>query len=66
VTARLFDGLLPGTLVVEGIWPGADLPEKIGINQLVGGDPVAPNGGVAFHDSAVWLRPAAELAIAAE
>jgi anaerobic selenocysteine-containing dehydrogenase len=64
--ARLFDGLLPGTLVVEGIWPGADFPERIALNQLVGGDPVAPNGGVAFHDSAVWLRPAAELAVAAE
>jgi anaerobic selenocysteine-containing dehydrogenase len=66
LTARLFDGLLPGTLVAEGIWPGRDFVEGIGINQLVGGDPVPPNGGVAFHDSAVWLRPAEEMAAAAE
>jgi anaerobic selenocysteine-containing dehydrogenase len=66
VAARLFDGMLPGTLVVEGVWPGADFPERIALNQLVGGDPVAPSGGVAFHDSAVWLLPAAELAVAAE
>jgi anaerobic selenocysteine-containing dehydrogenase len=65
-TARLFDGLLPGTLVAEGVWPGRDFAEGIGINQLIGGDPVPPNGGVAFHDTAVWLRPAGELALAAE
>jgi anaerobic selenocysteine-containing dehydrogenase len=66
LTARLFDGLLPGTLVAEGIWPSRDFPEGIGLNQLIGGDPVPPNGGAAFHDTAVWLRPADEMAIAAE
>jgi anaerobic selenocysteine-containing dehydrogenase len=65
-TARLFDGLLPGTLVAEGVWPDRDFPEGVGINQLIGGDPVPPNGGVAFHDTTVWLRPAEELALAAE
>ncbi|MBX6369754.1 MAG: molybdopterin oxidoreductase family protein [Rhodospirillales bacterium] len=65
-TARLFDGLLPGTVVAEGIWPSADFAEGIGINQLIGGDPVPPNGGAAFHDTAVWLRPAEEMALAAE
>lgn len=65
-TARLFDGLVPGTVVAEGIWPSADFAEEIGINQLIGGDPVPPNGGAAFHDTAVWLRPAEEMALAAE
>ncbi|MFC7690231.1 molybdopterin-dependent oxidoreductase [Paeniroseomonas aquatica] len=58
LTAMRFDGLLTGVLAVEGISPSADFPEGIGINALVGADPVAPAGGVAFHDIAVWLRPA--------
>lgn len=66
LTARIFDGLLPGTLVAEGIWPSRDFSEGIGLNQLIGGDPVPPNGGAAFHDTAVWLRPAEEMALAAE
>ncbi|MCH9046671.1 MAG: hypothetical protein IIA40_11255, partial [SAR324 cluster bacterium] len=58
VHARRFDGMLPGTLIVEGVWPNRDFQEGIGINLLVGGDPVPPAGGVAFHDTAVWLEPA--------
>jgi anaerobic selenocysteine-containing dehydrogenase len=56
--AMRFTGLLPGVLALEGISPSADFPEGIGVNSLVGADPVAPAGGVAFHDIAVWLRPA--------
>ncbi|MGE0718803.1 MAG: molybdopterin-dependent oxidoreductase [Alphaproteobacteria bacterium] len=56
---RRFAGLQRGTVIVEGIWPNDAFPEGIGINQLVGADPVPPAGGVAFHDTAVWLRPAA-------
>ncbi|MCC7274835.1 MAG: molybdopterin-dependent oxidoreductase [Alphaproteobacteria bacterium] len=56
---RRFAGLRPGTVVVEGIWPNAAFPEGFGINQLVGADPVPPAGGVAFHDTAVWVRAAA-------
>jgi anaerobic selenocysteine-containing dehydrogenase len=58
LVAMRFDGVLPGVLAVEGISPSADFPEGIGVNALVGADPVAPAGGVAFHDIAVWLRPA--------
>lgn len=58
LSAMRFDGLLPGVLAVEGISPSADFPEGIGINALVAAEPVAPAGGVAFHDTAVWLRPA--------
>ena len=58
LSAMRFDGLLPGVLAVEGISPSAAFPEGIGINALVAAEPVAPAGGVAFHDTAVWLRPA--------
>ena len=53
---RSFEGLQPGTVVVEGIWPNSDWTGGMGINQLIGGDPVPPAGGVAFHDTAIWLR----------
>jgi len=59
VHAQAFDGLQPGVVVVEGIWPNTDFENRIGINSLVGADPVAPNGGAAFHDTAVWVKLAA-------
>jgi anaerobic selenocysteine-containing dehydrogenase len=58
VHVRRFDGLLPGTVVVEGIWPSSDFEGGLGINTLVGDDPIPPFGGGAFHDTAVWMRPA--------
>ncbi|MFO1082836.1 MAG: molybdopterin oxidoreductase family protein [Reyranellaceae bacterium] len=48
----------PGVVVVEGNWPSSAYPGGVGINALIGADPVPPNGGAAFHDSAVWLRRA--------
>ncbi|MDR1709532.1 MAG: molybdopterin oxidoreductase family protein [Candidatus Accumulibacter sp.] len=54
--ARLFDGLQPATLVVESQWPNASFVDGIGINALVGAEPGHPNGGAAYHDTAVWLR----------
>jgi anaerobic selenocysteine-containing dehydrogenase len=57
IHARVFDGLRPGVVVVESIWPNADFVDAIGINALVGDDPAPPNGGAVFHDSAVWIRP---------
>ncbi len=59
VHVRRFDGLQRGTVVVEGIWPNSDFEGGIGINALTGDDPIPPYGGGAFHDTAVWLRPAA-------
>ncbi len=67
VHARLFDGLQPGVLVVESVWPNGDFPGGIGINALTSDDPGGPRGGAVFHDTAVWLRAeAAEVALAAE
>jgi anaerobic selenocysteine-containing dehydrogenase len=58
VHAQRFDGLQAGTLVVEGIWPNSAFEGGVGINALVGADPIPPNGGGAFHDTAVWARRA--------
>ncbi len=59
VHARRFHGLLPGTIVVEGIWPARDFEGGVGVNTLVGDDAIPPFGGAAFHDTAVWVKPAA-------
>lgn len=56
--AELDRGQQPGTLIVEGIWQADAFEEKQCINVLIGGDPVPPNGGSAFHDTAVWLKVA--------
>jgi anaerobic selenocysteine-containing dehydrogenase len=56
VHVKPFDGLQPGVVVVEGIWPNKCFIEGIGINALTGADPGPPAGGAVFHDTAVWLR----------
>ncbi len=50
-------GQHPSTIVVESIWPNRYWGEGVGINLLIGADPAPPNGGAAFHDTAVWLEP---------
>jgi len=65
VHVRPFDGLQPGVVVIESIWPNAAFEEGIGVNALVSADPGPPLGGAVFHDTAVWLRavdPKADLA----
>ena len=56
--AMIDDGQKLRTLIVEGIWPAEAFEEKQAINTLIGADPVPPNGGVGFHDTAVWLKAA--------
>jgi anaerobic selenocysteine-containing dehydrogenase len=58
VHARPFDGLQPGVVVVESIWPNAAFEEGSGINTLTSADPGPPKGGAVFHDTAIWIRPA--------
>ncbi len=53
--ARLFDGLRPGVLVAELIWPNDSYLDGRGINTLTGADAPAPVGGAAFHDIKVAL-----------
>ncbi|WP_428247841.1 molybdopterin oxidoreductase family protein [Ferrovibrio sp.] len=59
IHAKLFDGVQPGVVIVEGIWPSHTFIEGIGINLLIGADAAPPNGGAAFHDTAVWIRKSA-------
>jgi len=56
--AKLFDGLRPGVVVAEGIWPNSAHVERRGINTLIGADAGPPAGGAVFHDTAVWVRRA--------
>lgn len=58
VHVRPFDGLQTHTVVVEGIWPNDAFVEGRGINTIVSADAALPGGGAAFHDTAVWMRPA--------
>jgi anaerobic selenocysteine-containing dehydrogenase len=65
--ARVVEGMQPGVLVSESIWPSEAFEGGIGINALTSDEPGPPLGGAVFHDTAVWLRAAAtELALAAE
>jgi hypothetical protein len=57
--AKPFDGLQPGVVVVESVWPNSDFEDGVGINALVSAEPGPPNGGAVFHDTAVWIRKAA-------
>lgn len=54
--ARYVATVAPGTLISKGIWPNDAFEDGRGINTLTGADPVAPYGGAAFHDTAVWVR----------
>tara|TARA_B100001059_G_scaffold235918_1_gene283705 strand:+ start:531 stop:2597 length:2067 start_codon:yes stop_codon:yes gene_type:complete len=57
INVEEFDGMQEGVIIVEGVWPNEAFVGNNGINTLVGSDPVPPNGGAAFHDTAVWIKP---------
>lgn len=57
VAVQPTDGIAPGVVAIEGVWADEFFPEGIGVNALIGADPVAPAGGAAFHDAAVWVKP---------
>jgi anaerobic selenocysteine-containing dehydrogenase len=50
------DGHQRGVIVVEGLWTNRYFENGLGINVLTGADPGWPDGGAAFHDTAVWIR----------
>lgn len=56
VAAKAFDGIGRGVVAVESVWADHFFPEGVGINALIGADPVAPKGGAAFHDAAIWVK----------
>jgi anaerobic selenocysteine-containing dehydrogenase len=55
---RLFNGLRPGVVVAEGVWPNGKHRSARGINTLTSADPGAPFGGAVFHDTKIWVRKA--------
>ncbi len=56
--AKVFEGVQPGVLIAESIWPNTAYEDGCGINSLVGADQPAPAGGGVFHDISVWIRAA--------
>jgi anaerobic selenocysteine-containing dehydrogenase len=59
VHVRPANGMDRQTLVVEGLWCNGDFVGGQGINTLISAEPAVPAGGAVFHDTSVWLRPAA-------
>lgn len=55
VHAQAFDGLQPGTVVIESIWPNTAFLDGVGVNALTSADPGRPNRGAVFHDTKVWV-----------
>ena len=66
--ADISESALAGTVIAEGVWPDDAYDGGVGINLLIDATPVAPAGGSAFHDTAIWLRaePATEVLYAAD
>ena len=56
IHAERFDGVQPGVVIVESIWPNRAFQDGVGINALTGSDPVAPVGGAPFHDNRIWIE----------
>lgn len=54
--AEITDDVKKGVLISEGLWPNTSFMDGQGINTLVAADAVAPYGGAAFHDIAIWLK----------
>ncbi|WKT93499.1 molybdopterin oxidoreductase family protein [Brucella anthropi] len=45
-----------GVAVSEGIFPNSTFERGEGINILIGAEPAAPYGGLAVHDTKIWIR----------
>jgi len=54
--AVLRAGQKRGVVVSEGIFPNSAFERGEGINILVGAEPAAPYGGLAVHDTKIWIR----------
>ncbi len=58
VHVKTQEGQQPGVVVLEGIWPNRHFEGGVGVNLLISAEPGYPNGGAAFHDTAIWMRRA--------
>lgn len=52
-----FAGVQRGVVIVHSIWPHSSYRDGMGVNALIGADSPPPDGGAAFHDTAVFVRP---------
>ncbi|MDJ0958548.1 MAG: molybdopterin oxidoreductase family protein [Arenicellales bacterium] len=59
VSVKCFDGVQPGVVIAESIWPNSAFEGGIGINALTSAEPGAPNGGAVYHDTAIWIKKVA-------
>ncbi|OAN52270.1 dehydrogenase [Paramagnetospirillum marisnigri] len=56
VHVQATDGIAPGVVAVESIWPDDCFVEGRGINHLTSSDAARPAGGAVFHDTKIWLK----------
>ncbi len=54
--AVLRAGQKRGVVISEGIFPNSAFERGEGINVLVGAESAAPYGGLAVHDTKIWIR----------
>jgi len=54
--AAIRSGHKRGVVISEGIFPNSSFERGEGINTLIGADAPAPYGGLAVHDTKVWIR----------
>ncbi|MEO5376761.1 MAG: molybdopterin-dependent oxidoreductase [Magnetococcus sp. DMHC-6] len=54
--AKVTEDTQPGLCLCESNHQANEFPEKISLNALSHADPVAPQGGAAFHDNRVEVR----------
>ncbi len=54
--AVLRAGQKRGVVISEGVFPNSAFERGEGINVLVGAEPAAPYGGLAVHDTKIWIR----------
>ena len=57
IAVQRFPGVQRGVVIVESIWPNEAFKHGKGINFLTGADPAGPQGGAAFHDNRIWIKP---------
>lgn len=56
--ASVSDTIQTGVLIAEGLHGNKAHKNGQGINMLTNSKPAMPFGGAAFHDCAVWIKPA--------
>ncbi|ERU00460.1 hypothetical protein P041_00168 [Brucella sp. 04-5288] len=54
--AVLHAGQKRGVVVSEGLFPNSAFERGEGINTLVGAQSPAPYGGLAVHDTKIWIK----------